>query len=36
VQVKRRQQWGIAVAVLIGGGLGAGFTYVVVTHFATF
>jgi hypothetical protein len=33
-QVKDRQSWGIAVAFLVGGALGAAFTYVIVIHFA--
>jgi hypothetical protein len=33
--MKERQWWGVAVAFLIGGALGAAFTYVIVVHFAT-
>jgi hypothetical protein len=29
-----RGRWGIAVALLVGGALGAAFTYVIVVHFA--
>jgi len=33
-QVREGRWWGVAVAFLVGGALGAAFTYVIVVHFA--
>jgi hypothetical protein len=30
-----KQWWGIVVAALVGGALGAAFTYAIVVHYAT-